>query len=82
MSNNDLASDGLPPIPRLVDGHQNEVFLKRIDKAFRYRCSTRTIVRWENAGALPAPIKAGPLAGATPLSDLLKCEESWRAATA
>ena len=74
------SADGFPPIPQLVDGHQNEVFLTRADKARRYRRSTRTIVRWEEKGILPPPVKAGPLAGSTPLSQILEREESWRAA--
>ena len=82
MSRHDLSADGLPPIPQLVDGHQNEVFLTRADKARRYRRSTRTIVRWEERGILPLPVQAGPLAGSTPLSQILIREESWRDAAA
>ncbi len=80
MSRNDLCDDGLPPIPKSVDGYQNEVFLTRADKARRYRRSTRTIVRWEEKGILPLPVQAGPLAGSTPLSQILEREESWRVA--
>ena len=80
MSRNDLSADGFPPIPRVVDGHQNEIFLTRADKGRRYRRSTRTIVRWEEKGILPLPVQDGPLAGSTPLSRLLECEESWRVA--
>ncbi len=80
MSRNDLSTDGLPPIPQLVDGYQNEIFLTRTDKARRYRRSTRTIVRWEEKGILPLPVQAGPLAGSTPLSQILQREESWRVA--
>ena len=80
MSRNDLSADGFPPIPKAVDGHQNEVFLTRADKARRYRRSTRTIVRWEEKGILPLPVQAGPLAGSTPLSQILEREDAWRAA--
>ncbi len=80
MYRNDLSADGLPPIPKEVDGHQNEVFLTRADKARRYRRSTRTIVRWEEKGILPLPVQDGPLAGSTPLSQILEREESWREA--
>ena len=78
----DLSADGLPPIPQLVDGHQNETFLTRADKARRYRRSTRTIARWELKGVLPPPVLTGPVAGSTPLSKLLEREASWRAAAA
>ena len=78
MSRNDLCDDGLPPIPKSVDGPHNEVFLTYRDLQHRYRRCRRTIVRWTEAGILPKPELIGAVSKAFRLSKVLKKEESWQ----
>ncbi len=78
MSRNDLSADGLPPIPKSVDGPQNEVYLTYRDLGHRYRRCRRTIVRWMEAGILPKPVLIGNASKAFQLSKILERERSWQ----
>ena len=81
MSKNDTSA-GLPPIPDLVDGPHNEVYLTYRDLGHRYRRCRRTIVRWVEAGALPEPELIGPASKGFRLSKILEKESATKRAAA
>ena len=53
-----------------------EVFVRKAEAARRFGVTTRTLERWELAGAFPRRVQIGPLAVGYRASDLQKFAES------
>jgi len=54
----------------------SEVFVRKAEAARRFGVTTRTLERWEHAGAFPRRIQIGPLAVGYRASELREFAES------